>query len=70
MHSNAIRVFAVVQMVWTSDANGFACLDPSTGKSKATWAGSVTVVISGDVQGVFLGDERGLHLLRSDPRCQ
>ncbi len=69
-HSNAIRVYAVVQMVWSSDANGFACLDPSAGRVKASWPGSTTVVIAGDDQGVYLGDDAGLHRLQVDQRCQ
>ncbi len=68
-HSNAIQVYAVAQAVWTSDANAFACIDPATGKEKSTWPATGTVVIAGDAQGVYVGDDAGLHLLNRDLRC-
>jgi hypothetical protein len=71
-YTNSVRVYLAGGFVWMTDGmvNRFACLDPHTGATLADVKLNLGAVLSGDREGLFVGDVNGVEALVPDARCR
>ncbi len=70
-HSNGIRAWSSGRVLWLTDgmAQQVQCADPVTGVVRAQAHADLPQVLAADSAGVYLGEARGLDILRPDPSC-